>query len=93
VLGAQQALLLGAPEREAQRAPLEAELGHLDGQLEVGCRARAVVVDARAGRHGIEVRAEDDRLRRVAAALVVAVETWTVTAPARAWLVSSSPIA
>ncbi|HEX6619758.1 MAG TPA: hypothetical protein VF024_08880, partial [Solirubrobacteraceae bacterium] len=69
---AQQALLLGAPEREAQGAArLEAELGDLDRGLEIGGRARAVVVDPRAAGHGVQVRADDDGLRRVAAALVV----------------------
>ena len=96
VLGAQQARLLGAPEREAQLlARLDAELGHLLGDLEDRRGAAAVVVDARALDDGVEVRADDQRLRRVArsgsdaitfvvgrVSDAVEVNTCTVTSPA-----------
>ena len=65
---ADQAGLLGAPEGEAHLLGRgDPELGHLDGRLEVRRDAGAVVVDARAGLDGVEVRADDDHVVRVAA--------------------------
>ena len=60
MLGAEQAGLLGPPEREADLLAVpDAELGHLLGDLEDGRGAAAVVVDARPGDHRVEMGADD----------------------------------
>ena len=78
VLGAEQAGLLGAPEREADLlARLDAGLGHLLGDLEDRRGAGAVVVDARAAVDGVEVGADDDgALRSPPGVLAMTLLVW-----------------
>ena len=68
VLRAEQAELLGAPEAEPDVVPRrDAAGGEGQGVLQDAGGAGAVVVDARAGRHGVEVGAGHHHVVRVAA--------------------------
>src|SRR5688500_5751718 len=67
MLGAQNPELLGAPEGEAHPVGrLDAELGHLQGDLEDRRHSRAVVVYAGALSYGVEVGAHHHRAVRAA---------------------------
>ena len=61
VARADEAALLGAPEREAHAAAVWRIAGQSQRGFEHRGRAAAIVVDARPLRHAVEMRADDDQ--------------------------------